>query len=156
MTRLADRRTTVAAAVVAITAAAVAFGIFGSRQAQPAIPAVPTVRSIALLATDAPPADVLDAYLAAFRANDCATADKLTTKAFSTVNGDLCGTVSIDSYTHPTHPATTNGEIIYGITLHVVGRSKDGTIPAGDLQWFYTLQHQTDGSWRLIGGGTGP
>lgn len=93
---------------------------------------------------------------AAFRANDFATADKLTTKAFSTVNGDLCSTVSIDSYTHPTHPATTNGEMIYGITLHVVGRSKDGTIPAGDLQWFYTLQHQTDGSWRLIGGGTGP
>ncbi len=162
--RIQNRRTArswrlpalVAASVVIIAAAAVAFGVFSPKAVPPAASSQPNEQSIALPAVDASPADVLNAYLAAFRANDCATAAKLTTDRFTHGNGELCGAVTIDSYTNASGPAATGAEVIYAITLQVVTGSKDGTIPSGSVLWFYTLQHESNGSWRLTGGGSGP
>lgn len=144
----------VAAAVVAISA--VAIGIIIPLQAPPATYRPPSVPTTALPAIGASPSDVLDAYLAALTANDCATASRLTTRTFTHGNGELCGDVTIDSFTRAAGSAVNGNEFEYGVVLHVVAGSKDGTVPAGDVTWFYELQHQPDGSWKLVGGGSGP
>lgn len=145
-----------AASVVVITATAVAIGVFSPKSVPPAAPGQPTEHSIILPPVDALPADVLDAYLAAFKANDCATGAELTTDTFTKGNGELCGEVTIGSYTSATGPAATGNELTYPVTLQVTTGSKDGTVPSGAVLWFYTLQHQPNGSWRLTGGGSGP
>lgn len=147
----------VAAAVVIIAATAVTIGVLSPESDPPAVaPSQTTEQSITLPTVDASPADVLDAYLAAFKANDCDTAAELTTATFTKGNGELCGVVTIGSYTSATGPAATGNEMIYSITLQVTTGSKDGTVPSGAVLWFYTLHHQPNGSWRLTGGGSGP
>lgn len=87
-------------------------------------------------------------------AGDCRTAHALTTSAFSG-NGDLCGVVKVSSFSLNGKPATPGrDEVIYGSTL-VTSGSSDGTIPRGNLTWFYDLKRQDD-SWKLVGGGSGP
>ncbi|MDQ2846902.1 MAG: hypothetical protein M3Y77_11240 [Actinomycetota bacterium] len=111
---------------------------------------------MALSAIGASPSDVLDAYLAALTAKDCATASKLTTRTFTHGNGELCGDVTIDSFARTAGGAANGNEFEHGVVLHVVAGSKDGTVPAGDVTWFYALRYQPDGSWELVGGGSGP
>lgn len=143
------------AAVVA-TIVAVAIGIFSAHHVLPATSGPPTAHSTGLPAIGASPSDVLDAYPGAFTAHDCATASTLTTRTFTHGNGELCGDVTIDSFTRAAGGAVNGNEITYAITLHVVTGSKDCTIPAGDVTWFYELRHQPDGSWKIVGGGSGP
>lgn len=97
---------------------------------------------------------VLDTYLRALVAGDCTTAHALTTSTF-TGNGELCGVVNVSSFSVNGKPATPGpDEVVYGSNLVTAG-SKDGTISRGNLTWFYDLKRQ-DGSWKLVGGGSGP
>lgn len=143
-----------AATVVAIVA--VAIGMVSAHRVPPAASGPPTARTTTLLAVGASATDVLDAYLAAFKANDCTTASKLTTRTFIFGNGELCGDVTIDSFTRTAGGAVNGGEIEYGVVLRVATGSKDGTVPAGDVTLFYTLRYQPDGSWKIVSGGSGP
>jgi hypothetical protein len=109
------------------------------------------------LPPDATAREVLDTYLAAIVRGDCATGRALATATFREGNGDLCGAVrvthaSVDADA-PTRP--NDAETVFATTL-TTGGSSDGTVPAGDITWFYVLDRQNDGSWRISGGGSGP
>lgn len=104
----------------------------------------------------APPGVVLHAYLDSLLVGDCATARLLATSTFRKGNGELCGALSLSAYRVNPEPATPNAnEAVYGTTLTTSG-SSDGTVSPGETTWFYDLARQPDGSWRLVGGGSGP
>ena len=109
---------------------------------------------IALPSKDAAPAEVLDAYLRALKTGDCKTAHALATSTFTLGNGELCGHLSVKSYTPVGVPATPGNEAIFSTNLITEGG--DASMPDGLHTWFYTLIRQAGGAWRLVGGGSGP
>lgn len=99
---------------------------------------------------------VLDTYLRALVAGDCDTGRKLAAGAFLQGSGDICGHTDVKSYGivgDPAEPSTN--ERVFATTLTTTGTS-DGTVPSGKVTWFFTLDRQPNGSWRLIGAGSGP
>lgn len=104
---------------------------------------------------DAPPNEVLTAYLGALQAGDCQAAHALTTSTFVHGNGDLCGVITLKEFTMDVKPAQPgDGEAIFATELATEGG--DETMPAGHHTWFYSLKKQPSGEWRLVGGGSGP
>ena len=115
----------------------------------------PSSAPIALPSAGADARTVLSVYLKALRAGDCRTARQLATSSFSFGNGELCGHLTVLSYTEPGQPALPgNGEAIFSTVLTVVGA--DASMNNGKNTWFYDLKQQPDGRWRLVGGGSGP
>lgn len=103
----------------------------------------------------APASVVLDTYLRALVAGDCATAHTAATPTFSTDPGELCGDVTVSTFSVRENPATPGpNEVVYSTILTTNGNS-DGTIAPGETVWFYELAHQ-GGEWRLVTGGSGP
>lgn len=104
-----------------------------------------------------PPDVVLNAYLVALERGDCATAHALATSTFVVGDGELCGAVVVSAYTPLTTAATPfAGEVEYSTTLTITRGSGDGSVGAGERIWFYQLDQQPGGAWRLTGGGSGP
>lgn len=106
----------------------------------------------------APPEVVLDAYLRALVAGDCGTSHKLSAGLLLLIHaGHLCGQTRVTSYqVLPGGPAHPNApEAVFTVDLRTTG-TDDGTGQPGGLAWFYNLDRQADGSWRITGGGTGP
>ncbi|HXI81313.1 MAG TPA: hypothetical protein VNM34_10910 [Verrucomicrobiae bacterium] len=102
------------------------------------------------------PATVLDAYLHALLSGDCAAGHALGTETFRKGNGELCGETTVISARVNGDPATpSSDEVVFASTLITTGTA-DGSVPAGEITWFYALGRQPDGSWRLTGGGSGP
>jgi hypothetical protein len=102
-----------------------------------------------------PPEVVLAAYLAALQAGDCATARTLATETFRVGSGELCGALRVTRVGEITEPARPrSGEVVYAISIRTVGG--DVSMPDGDHTWFYDLQQQPNGAWRITGGGSGP
>jgi hypothetical protein len=110
---------------------------------------------LGLLPKDAAPAAVLDTYLRALSSGDCNSAHSLATSTFTAGNGELCGHLTVKSYTPLRSPANPNDrEVVFATNL--VTQGGDASMPDGLHTWFYTLVRQTDGAWRLVGGGSGP
>jgi len=107
------------------------------------------------IADSAEAATVLTKYLDALTAGDCAKAHQFTTTSFRVVgNGELCGAVRVHTHSTPNDPTSPNpDERDFAITLTTDG--DDGSIPPGQLQWFYIVQRQTDGHWLIASGGSG-
>jgi hypothetical protein len=101
------------------------------------------------------PGQVVDAYLTAFRVGDCDEGGRWTSESFPG-NGDLCGFVTIDDYTVNGAATPTPDQQVFAVDLHVTKGSADGTVPEGEVTWFYQLNRQADGTWKIIGGGSGP
>lgn len=105
---------------------------------------------------NAPPDVVLETYLEALETGDCATAHSLTTDTFTVGNGELCGALRVTrseiAAGNPAQPR--DGEVVFATTITVVGG--DQSMPDGDHIWFYDLQRQANGTWRITGGGSGP
>ena len=102
------------------------------------------------------PATVLDAYLHALLSGDCAAGHALGTETFRKGNGELCGETTVILARVNGDPATpSSDEVVFASTLVTTGTA-DGSVPAGEITWFYALGRQPDGSWRLTGGGSGP
>ena len=102
------------------------------------------------------PATVLDAYLHALLSGDCAAGHALGTETFRKGNGELCGETTVISARVNGDPATpSSDEVVFASTLITTGTA-DGSVPDGEITWFYALGRQPDGSWRLTGGGSGP
>ncbi|WP_157598381.1 hypothetical protein [Phycicoccus sp. Root101] len=98
---------------------------------------------------------MLDTYLRALVAGDCDTAHSLAAATFTSGNGELCGDVKVSSFSLRGEPATAGpDDVEYGSVL-VTDGSGDGSIPRGDVTWFYELERQ-GGAWKLVGGGSGP
>ena len=102
------------------------------------------------------PEVVLDAYFGALVAGDCDTGRKLATATLVYGNGDLCGATRVSAYEINSVPARPNAaEVVFSTTVTTTGTA-DGSIHPGAMTWFYSLDKQPDGSWRLVGGGSGP
>lgn len=101
------------------------------------------------------PEVVLDAYLRALVAGDCATGRELATAAFVKGNGELCGDTKVSAYEVNPVPAGSGAEKVFATTITTSGTS-DGSVHPGAMTWFYDLVQQPDGFWRLAGGGSGP
>lgn len=127
---------------------ALAFGVLAGCASAPDAP-------IALPSAGADARTVLSVYLEALKAGDCQTASQLATASFTVGNGELCGHLTVHSYTEPGQPGLPgNGEAIFSTVLTVSGA--DGSMTNGRNTWFYVLKQQADGQWRLVGGGSGP
>ena len=113
--------------------------------------------AVSLPPEPASPDVVLDTYLRALVAGDCDTGSKLATGAFKGRGyGNLCGETKVTAYRILGAPAQPNSdERVFATTLTTTGTA-DGTVPAGQIAWFFTLRQQTGGSWRIAGGGSGP
>lgn len=115
----------------------------------------PSSEVVSLPPADASASVVLDTYLHALVAGDCATAHALATPTFVVGNGELCGDVEVSGFSLSGHPATPSAdEVVYASVL-TTGGSSDGTVEPGRTTWFYDLERR-DGEWKLVGGGSGP
>jgi hypothetical protein len=117
--------------------------------------AAPTPPSFSLPPASAGADVVLDAYLRALVAGDCADGRKLTTASFVKGNGELCGDTHVSAYKVNPVPGGGGTEKVFSTAITTSGTS-DGSIQAGTMTWFYGLVQQPDGSWRIAGGGSGP
>jgi hypothetical protein len=111
--------------------------------------------SVTVPPDSAPPGVVLDAYLRALVAGDCAAGRALTNTTFRVGNGDLCGQTKVTAYRIHDDPAIPGPEAVFATTLTTTGTS-DGSVLAGDMMWFYALNRTESTAWRIAGGGTGP
>jgi hypothetical protein len=99
---------------------------------------------------------VLDTYLRALLAGDCDTGRKVATQSFAKGNGELCGDTHVTRYRiDPGAARPSSDEIVFSTHLITSG-TDDGSIESGEMMWFYSLTRQSDGSWRIAGGGSGP
>jgi hypothetical protein len=104
---------------------------------------------------EAGPAVVLTAYLTALKAGDCDSAHQLAAASFTESNGDLCGNVRVSAFSPLLGPATPkDGEVVFSTELTTSGG--DFSMRDGQHTVFYTLDRQTNGAWRISGGGSGP
>ncbi len=132
------RHASVCAAVVLISATA------ACTRTPPAPPLPPTT---------APPEQVLDRYLSALVAHDCATAHSLATGTFVKGNGELCGVVTVSAYTPPQlAPRRIDTEAVFSSQLSITGG--DESLPDGQRLWCWVLDQQPDNAWRLTAGGS--
>lgn len=122
-----------------------------------AVAAVAGCGSGAALPPDsATPDVVLNAYLTALKAGDCGTTHQLfATSNVNVGNGDQCGALHVSAFTPLAGPATPKaGEVVFSTELTTSGG--DFSMPDGQHTWFYTLDRQPSGAWRITGGGSGP
>jgi len=105
----------------------------------------------------ASPDVVLTAYLDALVHGDCSAGKALGSAHFVQVGGgELCGATQVKSFRiGGAAPSPFSDEVVYATTLVTTG-SADGSVPPGTLTRFYDLKRQSDGAWRLVGGGSGP
>jgi len=104
---------------------------------------------------DAAAVAILDTYLQALVVGDCTMADEFTAAAFEMGNGELCGDVQVSKHSSPKQLSTPNpDERDFEVTLTTDG-STDGSVPPGELTWFYVVQRQPGGGWLITGGGSG-
>jgi hypothetical protein len=116
----------------------------------------PAFPAVSILPGSVGPEVVLDAYLRAVVAGDCNQARKLAVATFVKGNGELCGDVHVTAYKVSPDAARPNPrEAVFGTWITTTGTS-DGSIHPGGMTWFFDLVQQSDGSWRLAGGGSGP
>ena len=118
-------------------------------------PAAPAPSAFSMPPASAGADVVLDTYLRLLVAGDCTDGRKLTTATFVKGNGELCGDARVSDFKINPEPAGGGTEQVYATTL-TTGGSSDGSIQAGTMTWFYSLDQQPDGSWRIAGGGSGP
>ena len=112
--------------------------------------------TVAVPDDSAGPEVVLDAYLRALVAGDCETGRALATATFREGNGELCGAVDVTAFRVDGGPLRPSpDEAVFSTTLTTTG-SDDGSIKPGETIRFYSLGRQPNGSWRIVGGGSGP
>jgi len=113
-------------------------------------------RAVVLPPDSASPQVVLDTYLRALVAGDCDTGRKLAADGFEQGHGNLCGQTQVQAYGilgAPAQPSTN--EVVFATSLITTGTG-DSTVPSGRVTWFFSLDRQPNGPWRIVGGGSGP
>ena len=102
------------------------------------------------------PAIVLDTYLRMLVAGDCNAGRRLASATFGKGNGELCGATQVSAFVIDPGPARpSSNEVVFAARITTSGTA-DGSVPAGEVTWFYSLDRRLDGSWRIVGGGSGP
>lgn len=104
------------------------------------------------------PLSVVTGYLTAARAGQCeeAAAVYWSTPDREGPRGDLCEfTISAFDVGSHQEPSATERTDVVSVLLTTDG-SPDDTVPPGRIVWFYVLDRQPDGTWRITEGGSGP
>ena len=110
---------------------------------------------IVLPPDSAPPAVVLEAYLAAIQSGNCEGARALATPDFTGGTDDYCRLLRVTGFGALSEPAQINAtEVEFSLTLTTSGG--DESLPDGSHTWFFELVAQAGGGWRVHGGGSGP
>ena len=114
--------------------------------------------SVPMAADDAPPEQVVRAYVDAVHAKDCETADALVAEP----SQSWCGDVDITALTvtGTTREAKASeagdGPTIERVWVDLTIRGGDETVPDGDLAWSYLLDRSgPGGAWRIYAQGLG-
>jgi hypothetical protein len=106
---------------------------------------------------NATPLEVLTAYLEAYKGGRCSWARQLWIDPVpNTGDGDLCGDAQLLSFSVSPEPARPTVDIANFATSLTTSGSRDGSVEPGRMTWFFQLNRQADGSWRIEGGGSGP
>ena len=103
---------------------------------------------------DAPPLAVLNAYLGAWRAGDCATSQVLETPSYAASQAGKCGQVEVTTYQIDPNPATPTADWAE-FSATVTQKGGDETLD-GTHTLFFGLLRQPTGAWRVSDVGTGP
>lgn len=103
----------------------------------------------------APALTVLNAYLDAWRAGNCATSQALETPSYAASRVGKCGQVEITTYQIDPNPSTPTQDWTEFSTT-VTTKGGDETLPDGEHILFCVLLRQPSGAWRLSDVGTGP
>jgi hypothetical protein len=110
-----------------------------------------------LPAANATPLAVLTAYLAAYKDGQCEFARRLWITAMRQVgDGDLCGDAHLTEYQINPEPAAAAPDRVEFYTTLTTTGSNDGSVEPGETGWFFELGRQSDGTWRILQGGSGP
>jgi hypothetical protein len=110
--------------------------------------------SITAPPTSAAPSVVLETYLRAFEAGNCGAGRQVWHASGDA--GDLCGATTLSAYQFTGPPATPSAtEVEYAVDLTTTGTG-DGSVQPGQTLWFFQLDRQADGSWRITQAGSGP
>jgi hypothetical protein len=103
------------------------------------------------------PLEVLTAYLEAYKGGQCGFGRQLWIDATPhTGDGDLCGQAQLITYRLNPDPATPAADIADFASTLTTNGSRDGSVQPGETIWFFELDRQADGAWRIRGGGSGP
>ena len=106
---------------------------------------------------NAAPLEVLTAYLEAYRGGQCGFARQLWIAAIRQVgDGDLCGDAHLTEYQIDPEPAAAAPDHAEFYTTLTTTGSNDGSVEPGETGWFFELGRQSDGTWRIMQGGSGP
>ena len=101
--------------------------------------------------------EVLTAYLDAYKAGQCSWARQLWIDPVPhTGDGDLCGDAQLLAYSVSPEPARPTFDIANFATSLTTSGSRDGSVEPGRTTWFFQLNRQADGAWRIRSGGSGP
>ena len=108
--------------------------------------------TVSIPPTTAPSDVVLDTYLQALVAGDCAAARAMETGQLA---GECNTTIRKYAFDHgrsfsPSF-APDSVQFVVSVTVSGVGGGLDG-----DHNWFYWLARQPNGPWRVTSAGTGP
>jgi hypothetical protein len=122
----------------------------GSPSSSAASTATPTIHTPNGAAAGAA-TQVLNEYLGFVRQGSCPAAAGLYVGAY----GNLCGVLTLSEFTVGQAAAVGDRQLDIPATLTTSG-SRDGTIPAGTVTWFFVLTQQSDGDWRIADAGSGP
>src|SRR5918993_3333060 len=90
----------------------------------------------------AAPSVVLDTYLRALVAGDCATAHATATSTFASDPTELCGEVRVSAFCVRGDPATPGPDAVIYMTTLTTNGSSDRSMARGETDWFYGLERE--------------
>ena len=108
--------------------------------------------NVAIPDDSASPDVVLDAYLSALAAGDCSTGARLAVEDGNV----LCGHVDVASYGILGHPSRIGPDRLIYVTTLLTAGSDDDRVGPGTATWFFSLDKQSSGAWRVAAVGSGP
>lgn len=139
----------VLASVTLLLSTALVLTVIGSQTVpQPS----PTAAVASMPPDSAPPAAVLEAYLVALEANDCAIANRLTMPlVLNSEFVDLCAVTRVTAFVIEGEPAVVDFESVR-IRARITITGTTSGLSAGEITGTYFLQRQASGAWRIIQG----
>ena len=107
----------------------------------------------------APPRTILLAYLDALVDGDCATARALAAPGLNGYPAGIwCDRPRVIDYRAPSPSDAPGGDpssqLVYAVEINVT--RGDESLPDGWRLWFFQLEPQPDGVWRVTSSGSGP
>jgi hypothetical protein len=129
-------------------------GLFGAAACE-SPPAEPVARTAEVgLPDDAPPVAVLESFLKSLAIRDCEHARAYSTNDGFRQVGGLCDRIVVVHFDVVGERArSSRDEVVFDAILTIDGRSEG---LSGGSRFFFALERQPSGAWRIAGGGSDP